>query len=155
MLPRQLEPQTHKRQSFVERDTLVKQRYARDFDRRHGVKDLPTLRPGDPVRIKLDNEKIWSKTGQVIDSHTSPRSFMIDTGDGVYRRNRKHLAKVPNPSPTVPRSETQPETLPGSTGEDGVPEQNTKPDVAVEVPILRRSERQTRLPTKFANYDMR
>ena len=97
-IPRQLEPVSLDRSAIEAKDTLTKMRYADDYNRRHGVRKLPELEAGEPVRVKLDNEKSWTKEGTIVDQHQSPRSYIVDVGGATYRRNRKHLAK----SPTTP-----------------------------------------------------
>uniref|UniRef100_A0A0K2U5P2 RETRotransposonlike family member (Retr1)like [Saccoglossus kowalevskii] n=1 Tax=Lepeophtheirus salmonis TaxID=72036 RepID=A0A0K2U5P2_LEPSM len=56
-----------------------------NFDRRHAAKPLITLQKGDDVVI-LDRRQ----SGIVIGNLT-PRSYMIETDTGSYRRNRTHL----------------------------------------------------------------
>ena len=38
-------------------DREAQSTYKRYYDKRHGVRELPTLQTGDPVLLKLDNEK--------------------------------------------------------------------------------------------------
>ena len=82
MLPWQLQPKTSDKQAVEERDLLTIQKYTRDYNRRYGVKEISSLQTGDPVRIKMDNQKTWSKSGIMVDLHSSPRSFLVDTRNG-------------------------------------------------------------------------
>ena len=77
----------------------------RQYNKRHGAKDLPPLKRGDHVRVRLDNEKSWSKEGTVVKPHDASRSYIVETSDGgTYRHNRKHLLSVPPPTPPRPPS---------------------------------------------------
>lgn len=80
------------------------------YNRQHGVRPLSKLQPGNTVRIKLDGEKTWRQAGVVKSLYDTPRSYIIETPDGTYRRNRRHLQVVPSaretfqgePSPVEP-----------------------------------------------------
>ncbi len=61
------------------------------YDRRHGCRQLPELKVGDPVSVKTDSEKGWNKNATVVHKHTTLRSYIIRTENGNLRRNRKHL----------------------------------------------------------------
>lgn len=62
----------------------------RNHDRRHGARILRDLEPGETVWIKNQN-----KTGTVLSSAGSPRSYIVETDTDQLRRNRIHLAPVP------------------------------------------------------------
>ena len=76
-------------------DNIAKQSYKKYFDKRHGAKLLPSLNVGDRVRVKLNDEKIWSNPVVVKEKYSS-RSYIVDNGDKSFRRNRKHLQLIPN-----------------------------------------------------------
>lgn len=76
------------------RDTEYKRRYAYYFNRRHGAKELPDLDVGDEVKLKLDNEKLWSSNGVVERADPETRSYLVRTPQGAYQRNRRHLQSV-------------------------------------------------------------
>ena len=69
-------------------------------------------------------------------SHDSPRSFIVDTGDGVYRRNRRHLLPVPKDPQTsqistgIPTPSTSSE-LPRAPDEH-LPERPVEPEAAMD-----------------------
>jgi hypothetical protein len=55
------------------------------------TRPLSTLRPGDVVRVRHDEE--WRR-GRVVLTHDTPRSYIVETEDGsTLRRNRRHLVK--------------------------------------------------------------
>lgn len=62
------------------------------YNRRHGANtSLSQLQPGDDVRVRVPGEKTWTTTGRILSQHDTPRSYMVQTNDGIYRRNRLHL----------------------------------------------------------------
>ena len=73
----------------------TKENQAFFFNRRHAAQSLPVLTAGDKVRIKLDSEKRWEKQGTVLNGDPENRTYTVKTKDGIYRRNRVHLQKIP------------------------------------------------------------
>jgi len=58
---------------------------------RQGAKELPQLKMGDHVRVKPDGyNKSW-KAAVVVRKHETPRSYVVDTGERLLRRNRVGL----------------------------------------------------------------
>ena len=53
------------------------------------VKPLNPINLGESVRVRLPGEKVWSPA-ECVD-FSGPRSYLVKTGDGVYRRNRRDL----------------------------------------------------------------
>ena len=78
-------------QVLEERDEVLKDRQKKDYDARHRTKALPQLDPGDYVWLP-DRET----TGKVV-TETAPRSLIVDTQNGTFRRNCQHLNKLPEP----------------------------------------------------------
>ena len=72
----------------------MKSKMKEDFDRRHRVKDLPDLRPG---------QQVWLKTPRTEEGVVVPnRSVDIQTSSGFKtRRNRSHL-RLRDSSQVVP-----------------------------------------------------
>ena len=96
------------------RDAEAKEQQAFYFNRRHGVRDLPQLRPGDNVLLKLDGEKTWKGPASVVHESCTPRSYQVDTpGGGELRRNRRHLQRVPQAT-----EDTEPTGLSQDNGSD-------------------------------------
>ena len=53
---------------------------------------LSTLKPGDTVSIRTDEEKTWYKKGSVIAPNDRPRSYNVLNEKGnLIIRNRRHL----------------------------------------------------------------
>ena len=66
-----------------ENDQKAKQK--ENFDTRHATRPLPTLQSGDQVWIpdrEIAGRVLWE---------TQPRSYVIKTPQGLFKRNRKHL----------------------------------------------------------------
>lgn len=103
----------------------MKRRMAKKYYDR-GARSLPELHIGEPVRV-LDKKGFgkhkWVK-GQCLDK-VGPRSFLVETSDGIYRRNRKWLRPDPYQQTDVSERDTQME--PVSTQEDSELEQETLP----------------------------
>ncbi len=76
-LPKNLRPKWPNKSSIKERDKAAKEKQAYYFNRRHGVKDLPVLRPGDSVLLKLDNEAKWKGPATVLAESATPRSYEV------------------------------------------------------------------------------
>ena len=67
---------------------------AKHFNRRHGVRPLQPLQPGEAVLVKLDKEKKW-QTKATVERHAhTPRSYIVKTSEGQFRRNRRHLRRI-------------------------------------------------------------
>ncbi|KAK9532896.1 hypothetical protein VZT92_010259 [Zoarces viviparus] len=99
-LEKNLLPKWPSRTAVKERDGREKAKQAHYFNRRHGAKPLPALRPGDVVFSKLDHEKSWSLLAVITSDSTTPISFVIRTQHGAeLRRIRRHLQPVPVPQP--------------------------------------------------------
>ncbi|GBO34392.1 hypothetical protein AVEN_218183-1, partial [Araneus ventricosus] len=61
-----------------------------NYDKHHGVRNLDEL---DPVQnVWITDRKV---TGKVLQKTPYPRSYLVQSGRRVYRRNRKHL--IPSP----------------------------------------------------------
>jgi hypothetical protein len=70
------------------------------------ARPLSQLHPGETVRIQEDKIE---RTGIVTGQGQTPRSYIVQTDTGVYRRNRKHLRPSPIPTSTCPPLEIVPE----------------------------------------------
>ncbi|GBO04422.1 RRP12-like protein, partial [Araneus ventricosus] len=61
-----------------------------NYDKHHSVRNLDELDPGQSVWIT--DRRV---TGKVLQKTPYPRSYLVQSGRRVYRRNRKHL--IPSP----------------------------------------------------------
>jgi hypothetical protein len=59
------------------------------------------------VRIRTPNDGKWGNPARVVKEFGPPeaRSYVVNTGEGEYRRNRRHLQKIP-PREVKQHSET-------------------------------------------------
>ncbi|KAK0150891.1 Gag-Pol polyprotein [Merluccius polli] len=72
-----------------------------NFNKRHRVRDLSQLTPGQPVWITDTKSQ-----GTVVSSHSAPRSYMVDGPAGSIRRNRHHLVPFPETVTHTPHTHT-------------------------------------------------
>ena len=100
VLPKKLLPKVPDPETLRCKDQVTKQKYKLYYGNRHGVRNLKSLEPNQPVRVKLDNEKGWTKEGYVVQSDPSNRSYQVETDQGTFPRNRQHLL------PSSPRNKT-------------------------------------------------
>jgi hypothetical protein len=59
------------------------------YNRRHRVRELPILEPGDEVWVKDQ-----SREGEILSPTRNPRSYLVKTDKGVLRRNRTALVSI-------------------------------------------------------------
>ena len=116
VLPQNLKPQPPQDHLIRSADQNTKKSYSDGYNKRHGTTPLSQLKPGDPVLMKSDAEKTWSRSGTVVAS--DDRTYLVNTPMGVVRRNRKHLQLLPSPQSTAgespqPRAEGSPESTAG------------------------------------------
>ena len=89
-----------------------KQKMKENFDKRHKVVTLPSLKKGDEVWIPE-----FETSGTVVEE-THPRSYRVQTPRGALRRNRRDLISLPNEG--EPQDKRTPEnTEPQSRESDG------------------------------------
>lgn len=89
MLPSLLETDNSKK--VMEKDTQIKKKQMKHYDKRHKTKDLSELKNGDVVWI-VDLKEY----GRVLKKLDQPRSYLVESNNGKYRRNRWHLILSPN-----------------------------------------------------------
>ena len=81
------------RDTLESKDRKAKQRQKTNYDKHHGVINLPELQPRDLVLVKTDDEKHWKTQARVLQKE-APRSYLVRTDSkGDLRRNRRHLKK--------------------------------------------------------------
>ena len=66
------------------------------YDR--SARPLALLEPGSHAYVRTDEEDEW-KPATVVDVHISPRSYVVDNGRTMVRRNRAHIK--PGKPPTI------------------------------------------------------
>ena len=125
VLQKKLRPQWPNRQAVKKANEKAKSKYRFYFDRKHQVHSLSDLKPGDTVRIKLQGDNNWSTTtASVKKADTYRRSYIVETLQGVFRRNRRHLQLVTpnhdqsNPSLRISDQPAQHDSLQKETKSD-------------------------------------
>ncbi|KAJ8946511.1 hypothetical protein NQ318_004646 [Aromia moschata] len=90
--------------SILEKERRAKEKSAMQFNKRHRTKELSLLKVNDSVWVT--DLRVYGKIIQIL---SEPRSYLVETVRGVYRRNRWHLIPapyhVPNFTPTLPANE--------------------------------------------------
>ena len=89
-------PQVPDIDTLKEREKQLKDRQKRNFDKRHGVRDLPQLIPGDLVWMPDREEEA------VVEEEVAPLSYDVSTSGGTLRRNRRNLVQLPDELPEEP-----------------------------------------------------
>lgn len=92
-LPNKTAVETRERERRI-KDTTV-------YNRRHRVRELPQLSPGQPVWITDTKSE-----GTVISSHSTPRSYVVESPSGAIRRNRHHLLPLPENTSRIQNAST-------------------------------------------------
>ena len=92
--PRVIEGQDSTLEAARRRDGERKQRSQESFNKHHGARDLPPLRPGDVVRVRTRIDPDWRERATVRD-RVSRRSYVVSNEQHVVRRNRGALRLSP------------------------------------------------------------
>lgn len=116
-LDQSLRPQIPNVPLLQEKEQRYRENQRQYYNKRHAASPSPELNAGDAVHIKdLD------RPGIVATQHHNPRSYVVNTDQGVVRRNRTHLVSTPTPN--------QPLSLSGHT--------TTESDESTKVPAKHR-----------------
>ena len=147
-----------KDQTFRKRDKQAKMRQKRNFDQRHRVKKLPSLKPGQPVWIKTPK----TTEAIVLPTPASSRSVNVKTETGVTRRNRSHL-RLRDPEavvnqPSHPREKAMPmigrkETIQVDTHIDDNPSPD-QPEASSQETVNPTPRRSSRVPKPVQKLDL-
>ena len=82
-IPEVLKPSPVNKEITGRKEEEYRERYSKDFDRRHRVVSLPCLSPGDKVYIKDQG-----RYGEVVQKLNSPRSYNVSSDNGnILRHN--------------------------------------------------------------------
>ena len=102
---------------------------------------------------RLTRRKLsWATKGIVTATAESPRSYIVQTESGVYRRNRRHLQTTVDTEPSlpIPAPTTAPTTAPTRAPPDHAqPAMVSPPSPAPVTPHLRRSSRTITKPDRL------
>lgn len=93
-LEKNLLPQWPDLKAVRSKDVKEKEKQAFYSNLRHGARPLPSLRPGNPVLVKLDHQNAWGTPADIAGDSATPRSYVVETQQGTkMRRNRRHLQR--------------------------------------------------------------
>ncbi|KAJ3661862.1 hypothetical protein Zmor_006241 [Zophobas morio] len=106
ILPSQLNKAVNAKLVF-KREDKAKDKSIDQFNKRHRARNLSELKQGDSVWV-IDL-RIY---GKIIEVLREPRSYMVETNFGIYRRNRYHLVPAPYYILSPPLISTLPQPQP-------------------------------------------
>ena len=120
----------------------------------HG-RDLRPISPGETVRIRLPGQKTWSVG--ICKALVGPRSYEVNVGNTIYRRNRRHVIHTDELFDT---ENMDPQTVHPEEGMDNgsapMEQDGTSTSLTTAVPqepcTLRRSQRTHRAPHWMEDY---
>ena len=117
-------------------DVKRRMRHAKEkqtyYYNRNSKKELAPLKPGDQVRIRPEpGLKLW-KQATVVDHHSSPRSYIVDTEDKKLRSNRVALRSDQGRSAV--EQEDNSDNLTREDNDHQVPPGNPNPEKDVSTP---------------------
>jgi len=140
------------------------------YDR--SARELAPLHRGDTVLVRTDHEKTW-EPAKIVQNHTNPRSYLLNNGQTLVRRNRVHLQPAGTQLPLVRADgdgETHSTVRNATEGGEKAPvvcspsRGSVSPEISQVPPLSpaddqqlpRRSLRANRgkLPPRFTDFDM-
>ena len=89
MLPSRYNPYPVNQDKLLEKEERRRDGQRRNYDQRHGVRSKEDFTPGEVVWIK--DLRIW---GTVKTKDRAPRSYIVATDRGEFRRNSFHLTRA-------------------------------------------------------------
>ena len=151
-------PENPDRDALRQSDLAAKLAAKQYYDRHHGARPLTPLDVGQPVRVKLDSDKTWAKSGVIVRAEPDLRTYLVNTPAGPVRRNRHQLRpsvvqQVP-PRP-VPELNQEFRQVPPPVREPRVPAPPSSPSrgppspVPLTPPPSARAARERRAPTRL------
>ena len=86
----QRQPQLVDPQLVKWKDEQNKARQKNNFDSQRRARELPSLQPGDIAW--LPDREVEGEVQQEV----APRSYLVESADSTYRRNRRHITQLPD-----------------------------------------------------------
>ncbi|MCG8623106.1 MAG: hypothetical protein MJE68_14070, partial [Proteobacteria bacterium] len=105
MSKKQLQPNLPNVAKLRKKEKKIRDRMKRNFDRRHSVRTLKPLSPGDTVWIPE------RETGGTVENESNTRSYNVQTEDGTLRRNRRDLVLMPKTADTQSDERSEESTM--------------------------------------------
>jgi len=141
--PASLQPEV-----FFRREALcARQAKQKSYYDSMGTRELPSLQPGDVVRVQHQGQ--WQR-GIVNSEHSSPRSYIVGTEHGsTLRRNRRQLIKTKEDPPLV-RLPLMEDDASSPSSITSLPSSSTSSPPLPSPGVIRtRSGRTIKLPVRF------
>ena len=89
VIPKLLHSELPNQSQLCSKERKVRDRQKRKFDSRHQARVLEPLVPGETVWLSDS-----ASEGKVVEN-TAPRSYVVQTPTGQFRRNRRHIVSMP------------------------------------------------------------
>jgi transposase InsO family protein len=137
---------TRPKYPFREKDEALKKRQKENFDRRTRAKALPSLEHHEKVWIKTNGND--GEEGVVVTETEEPDSYLVQRGNNMIRRNRKHLTPLPEEIPGA-------EEPAGVSADPSEPERTETDQPVADVSdqrVITRSGRVSRPNPKFSDF---
>ena len=130
------------------KDEEAKERNARQYNR--GTRQLPSLEPGDKLRIQTAKETEWSEPATVVQGCDLPRSYIVRTPNTTLCRNRAHLQRIP-----VREMQEKPQVQQDPADSVPLPEADPPPAPVISTPgPVRHSSREKVTSTRLKDYEL-
>ena len=81
-----------------ENDNKAKLSYTRHYDRRHGARSLPSLSPGDEVRVKTPQQSDWSRLQLIRHGRSWCRHHLAESSTGTDVTCKRQASPPSHPS---------------------------------------------------------
>ncbi|KAF4514255.1 UNVERIFIED_CONTAM: hypothetical protein B566_EDAN019553 [Ephemera danica] len=88
--PQKLSPAVSQHRDFKIKNDIKKEKQKLYHDKHHGAKEASVLPTGSKVWMRDIKRK-----GHILKQAGPPRSYLVQTTQGVFRRNRVHLTRLP------------------------------------------------------------
>lgn len=137
------------------RDELLQRQETQKMYHDKQAKDLPTLHPGQPVRVQ-DSSGKWQEA-EVVEKCNEPRSYIVATPSGQsLRRNRVHLRPSPKAESTPeldiqPSPGTETVTKPTAIQQDVQPQPTVNAQPGNQAPYRTRAGRIVKPPRRYGD----
>ena len=127
------------------------------YDKRHNVRNLPELYPGQAVLFLSPADTNIYVEGTITGPSTTPRSYNIEAQGRTYRCNREHIQPINIDNPTISRPSAHQETpisgpsppqspISSPPGNNSCQTSSARPSKPSRIPTLRCSASPSRSP---------
>lgn len=93
-LPGTLEQKWEYQHQFWQNNAVIREREAKNYNRRRKTRDRPPLKPGTVVQIRHGSQQ-----GTIVGVSNASRSYVAQMAKGSVRHTKAHLQEVPEVAP--------------------------------------------------------